>query len=95
MLELMIALADRFAFEINGRLDQCFWELMENLGLETYNDHTDIPRREVDDILRDVIWRTYKRNGRGGFFPLKRAEKDQRDEELWYQLNTYILENDR
>jgi hypothetical protein len=95
MLELLIALADRFAFEINGRLESCFWELMENLGLEDYNDLCDIPEEEVDNILRDVIWRTYKRTGRGGLFPLRRAEEDQRDVELWYQLNAYILENDR
>jgi hypothetical protein len=95
MLELLIALADRFAFETNGRIDKCFWELMENLGLEDYNDTANIPEQEVDNILKDVIWRTYKRNGRGGLFPLKRAVEDQRNVELWYQLNTYILENDR
>lgn len=95
MLELLIALAERFAFEINGRTDRCFWELMENLGLEDYNDSADIPEQKIDAILQEVIWRTYARTGRGGLFPLRRTGEDQREVELWYQLNAYILENDR
>jgi hypothetical protein len=44
----------------------------------------------VDEILERVIGRTYRPDGRGGFFPLRYAEKDQREVELWYQLNAYV-----
>jgi hypothetical protein len=94
MLELMIALSERLSFDEDGDLDSWFWELMENLELERYNDNTDIPVDEVNEILLDVIWRTYKRSGRGGLFPLRRAKEDQRDVELWYQLQNYVLERD-
>lgn len=94
MLELLIALSRRLAFEDDGEPDRWFWELMENLDLERYNDAAFIPEEEIDQILDEVIWRTYKRNGVGGLFPLKKTNDDQRENELWYQLSAYILEND-
>lgn len=93
MLELMIALSRRLSFEDDGEPRNWFWQLMENLGLERYNDHTPIPERAVDELLNGVIWRTYKRNGAGGLFPLKRASEDQRNVEIWYQLCAYLLED--
>ncbi len=93
MLELLIGLARRLSFEADGEPRFWFWHLVENLGLEKYNDNTYIPEKEVDDILDQVIWRTYRRNGKGGLFPLRKATEDQRDVELWYQLSAYLLEN--
>jgi hypothetical protein len=93
MLELLIGLAHRYAFEINQPYRICFWELIGNLGLRECNDTTDIDARQVSDKLDQVIWRTYSRNGRGGLFPLKRPQQDQRDVELWYQLCAYVIEN--
>jgi hypothetical protein len=92
MLEMLIGLAHRYAFETNQPYRVCFWEMITNLGLHEYNDAVDIPRDVVEDKLDKVIWRTYSRNGRGGLFPLQRPVKDQRDVELWYQLSAYIIE---
>lgn len=94
MLELMIGLSRRLAFEDDGEPRAWFWRLMENLGLERYNDNTLVPEKEIDNILDDVIWRTYRRNGRGGLFPLRRSHEDQREVELWYQMHAYLLEMD-
>ena len=47
---------------------------------------------EVDDILEQIIERTYRRNGKGSLFPLENPKKDQRKVELWYQLNLYLTE---
>lgn len=95
MLELCIGLAKRLAFETNGSVDEWFWELLENLDLRKYNDATHIPRAKVEDTLDRVNWRTYRRNGHGGLFPLCRPPRDdQREVELWYQLNAYLLERD-
>jgi hypothetical protein len=94
MLELMIGLSRRLAFETEGEPDTWFWVLMENLDLERYNDSAFIPEQEVDDTLMDVIWRTYKPNGVGGLFPLRKPHDDQREVELWYQLSAYVLEQE-
>lgn len=92
MLELLIGLSRRLAFEGEGEPRSWFWVLIENLGLENCNDNAVIPDDDIDDILDQVIWRTYNRNGSGGLFPLKRAAADQREIELWYQMSAYLLE---
>lgn len=94
MLELFVGLARRLAFEMSSEQDEWFWELLENIDIAKYNDSVHIPIREVEDKLDRVIYRTYRRNGHGGLFPLMRPNADQRDVELWYQLNAYILERD-
>lgn len=92
MLEVLIGIARRLGFLMNSSADEWFWELLENLDLRQYNDSTHIPQQRVEGIIDRVIWRTYKRNGQGGLFPLQRARQDQRETEIWYQLNAYILE---
>lgn len=92
MLELLIGLSRRLSFEAEGKSRDWFWILLENLGLESYNDKTYISHEEVDALLEQVIWRTYRQNGTGGLFPLKHPKKDQRKVEIWYQLNAYLLE---
>lgn len=48
---------------------------------------------EIDDILEVLINRQYSKNGKGGLFPLVRAELDQREIEIWYQMHEYLMEN--
>lgn len=93
MLEMLIALAKRFAFEAEGTTKERFWQMLENIGLAEINDSVDISREEVEQVLDRVIWRTYNYNGGGGLFPLVHAERDQRKVELWYQLSAYVIEN--
>lgn len=93
MLELMIGLARRLNFEDDAPVDEWFWQMMDNLELRGFTDKSKYTEQDVDEILDDVIWRTYSRNGRGGLFPLKHAHEDQREVELWYQLSAYLLEN--
>ncbi len=91
MLELLVGLSRRLAFEADGEPRDWFWHLIENLDLR-YTDAHQFNAREVDDILDRVIWRTYHQDGRGGLFPLQQAREDQRTVELWYQLSAYVLE---
>lgn len=93
-LELLIGLSRRLAFEMSSEPIEWFWELLENIDLAKYNDTVHISKREIEDTLDRVIYRTYRRNGHGGLFPLRRPNGDQTDVELWYQLNAYILERD-
>lgn len=92
MLELMIGLSRRLSFEGEGEPAAWFWTLMENLELERYNDKAIFPEEVIEKTLKDVIFRTYDPDGRGGFFPLEAPEKDQRKVELWYQFNAYLIE---
>lgn len=97
MLEMIIGLARRLSFEAEGDVRNWFWRLLENLGLESYTDKVDLREyelNEIDNVLNRVIDRTYKRDGSGGLFPLRKPKRDQRRVELWYQLSAYILELD-
>lgn len=95
-LEMLIALSRRLAFESTPlESDYWFWRMMENLNLRIYVDDVwdDDVRILVDDILNRVIDRTYHADGREGLFPLLHPGKDQREVELWYQSQQYLMEN--
>lgn len=95
MLELLIGLSRRLAFETDNEPRDWFWKLVENLELVDLSDRSYDRNKmfEVDETLDRVIWRTYLPNGKGGLFPLKNVHADQRHVELWYQMNAYLLEN--
>lgn len=93
MLEMLIALSRRLSFEDDLPADEWFWHLMENLGINGYSDRGGWSEQDVDEVLDDVIWRTYEPDGRGGLFPLLDSHEDQREVEIWYQQSAYILEN--
>lgn len=93
-LEMLIALSRRLAFEADSTTEECFWHFMETLDIAIYTDNIQIPHQDVEDILDRVIWRTYRKDGHGGLFPLRHPKEDQTKIELWYQLNAYLLEND-
>ena len=93
VMELIIGLSKRLSFELDGEPHLWFWRLVANLDLEQYNDSVPFPEERVDYILENLILRTYKPNGRGGLFPLTaRRCPDQRDVEMFYQLQAYVLE---
>lgn len=92
-LEMLIGLARRLAFEEDdGDPRACFWHLISVLELDGYTDNVVFPYEVVDDKINAVIWRTYRKDGHGGLFPLKHPREDQREIELWYQLNAYLME---
>jgi len=93
LFEMLLGLSRRVSFHEDGPPSEWFWVLLQNLGLSVYHDRTQIPEFDIDDILDRVIWRQYSPNGKGGLFPLKHPNGDQRKVELWYQMNAYLLEN--
>ena len=98
VLEMLIALAGRVAFEddFEGSSLEWFWRLINNLELGKYSDDVyEISISEgVDEIANRLNERTYSWTGAGGLFPLNFAQEDQRHVELWYQLSAYLLEAD-
>lgn len=93
ILELLIALSRRLEFEAGGTPREWFWILIQNLGFGLCQDSTPLDEKKLDEALDDLIWRTYRADGRGGLFPLREAQEDQRDVEIWYQLCAYLIEN--
>lgn len=96
VLEMLIALSRRLAFETSEDPTEWFWVLADNLELRPYVDEefSDDFQVDVDIILDRLINRTYKTNGRGGLFPLRKPELDQREIEIWYQMAAYLMEHD-
>lgn len=92
MLEMLVGLSRRLVDLADGEPRDWFWHILRNLELADHNDSVSYNQQDVDDILDRVIWRTYEPDGRGGLFPLKNAQEDQRKVEIWYQFCAYILE---
>lgn len=94
MLEMLVALARRAAFESSEPPAHWFRVFLANMKVDAYTDDVydqDIAQ-EVEEALDKVIYRNYRKNGVGGLFPLRKTFTDQRKVELWYQLAAYILE---
>lgn len=92
-LEVLIGLSRRLAFAAGGKAPGWAWVLLGNLELTAMNDPLSRRKKQqIDDILDVVIWRTYKPDGVGGFFPLAWPDEDQTKIELWYQMAAYIAE---
>lgn len=95
MLELIIALSRRLAFEAEGKPRVWFWHMLKNLYLSTLDDESVYSEAYVEQVMHNIIWRQYEPDGFGGLFPLKHPQEDQRKVELWYQLSAYVLEMDQ
>lgn len=91
MLEMLIALSRRLSFQAEGEPRDWFWHLIDNLDIRI-SDRRRFPESRVEEVLDAVIWRTYNPDGSGGLFPLRHPDRDQRDTEVWSQLNAYLLE---
>lgn len=96
ILEMLIALSRKVSFESFGSPGDWFWKLVENLELKYADDIYEVSiDEEVEEVLDNLVNRTYERNGRGGLFPLRDHLDDQRDVEIWYQAAAYLEEGER
>lgn len=94
-LEMLVGLTRRANF-LRDELSPKEWgqELINNLDLDQMWDPLSQRKRQKSiKIVEGVVWRTYRRDGHGGLFPLTRPRYDQRKVELWYQLNAYVMEH--
>lgn len=99
MLEMMVALARDAEDDImhdpdfGDRTGQWFLMMMENLGLDIYDDYYYFEGR-VNIILDTFMHHKYAPNGSsGGMFPVQNCARDMRKTDLWWQLNNYFEEN--
>ena len=102
VLEMMVALAKRMDDNIlwdpdyGDRTSVWFWQMIDNLGLSGCNDAN--YDQETDEMVRHsidiLVSRHFFKDGFGGLFPLKYADRDQRKVEIWYQMQAFLQEND-
>lgn len=95
VLEVLVGISRRLAFNAGGTATDWAWQLIENLGLHGFSDPLG-PRqpKKIEKVLHDLIWRQYHPNGLGGFFPLGFSDDDQTKVEIWDQMSRYIDEQD-
>lgn len=96
-LEVLVALSQRLAWAMSDQGNEPFWawRLIKNLRLNKQSDPLTKKQVEyVKEILYNVIWRQYDRQGHGGFFPLEKTLKDQTKIDIWYQMQEYSMEKD-
>lgn len=100
VFEMFIALAYRMKEILVGEpfemsVGECFWMYVRGLDLEWYDDNNDyhLYGEGIEMTIKRFVERRYNYSGHGGIFPLKRAKRDQRKTEIWYQMSDYLLEN--
>lgn len=92
-LEVMIGISRRLAWVAGESAEGWAWQLLCNLGLHRMPDPLSRAKAaRVEDILSVLIWRNYDPDGSGGFFPLAWPKGDQRQTEIWYQMQAYAME---
>lgn len=92
VMEMLIALSRRAEFLTGTPLRDWFWTMLRHLGLEELNDAHPNISRQVLGAMERFVWRTYKRSGKGGLFPLTYTDHDQTQVEIWYQFNEYLYD---
>lgn len=104
VLEMMIAFSEKIERDVIGidrdapsRSDRWFWLMLFNLGIGGMDCSDAYYTSEIDFMLDNVLdiflHRKYDFNGNGGLFPLKSAKNDQKEVELWYQMQAFFQEN--
>lgn len=95
IFEMLIALSRRAAFQSSWSPSEWFFKIVENLGLGGLSDdvYKEGHRAKIRRAAYKAVNRSYRSDGRGGFFPLRDPGRDQREVELWYQLSAYLQEN--
>lgn len=97
VMEVLVALAIRVDNEIIGdpadpHPEEFFMEMIKNLGLDRLRKGCH-KEHEIIKIIQIWINREFESNGRGSPFPVRYDHRDQRDLEIWDQMNSYVCEN--
>lgn len=95
VLEMMVALAIRCEEnimsdpEIGSRTGKWFWKMIKNMDLDDMDDEH-FNSTKVRNVIRKMLNRQYKPDGKGGLFTVKDAPYDLREVEIWYQMCWYL-----
>ena len=96
VFEMLVGLSQRMngflGWNGNDQSGNLFWEMLENLGLDRYDDDH-YSERNVSLVLNRWMGRRFEFDGTGGIFPIPGTDRDQRLCEFWSQMNEYIFVN--
>ena len=103
-LELLVSVGQRMDYGLTDGTESCIstwiFLMLDNIGLSRYTDdyfenedEAYQSRMEILSILLRFDNRDFEYDGTGGLFPLKHPHQDQRETELWFQMNSYMIEN--
>lgn len=100
VLEVLVAFAVRIDDDVmyNGSLhaSKWFFIMVDNLGMTGFKDEYLGIDWVIDDEEQIIdIWmsRQYGPDGKGSIFPVKYTTFDQRNLEMWYQMQEWFKEN--
>lgn len=98
-LELLVSLAIR-GDDMTDNPDKdiffWFWNMVTSTELAIMTDDCYFDYggdKYVDHVLQKINTRTFNRDGKGSFFPVRHTRVDQRKVELWYQMCA-LIENE-
>lgn len=96
VLEMLIALSIRVETEFigdprNPHPEKFFWEMIDNLGIVPIRSGNGVFKNKM--IIQRWLQRDFGVSGCGSPFPLQHAKRDQRNIEIWDQMNAYLFEN--
>lgn len=97
-LEFLFALAKRMNYIYARSYEDCtrdmFWNLIDNLGLLDFDDDN-YENLGGDAVVDQAVFRinnrAYDECGIGGLFPMPGSTINQRNIEIWYQMNQYLV----
>ena len=100
VLEVLTAFAMRIDDDImyDGSLhaSKWFFIMIDNLGMTNFTDDTlglDWTIEDEEQIVDIWMSRQYREDGKGSIFPLKCPGVDQKNLEMWYQMQEWFREN--
>lgn len=96
-IEMLIGNAKAFSLLMDKDLPTSVMRLMRNTRLSEYTNSKQRHRPhafelEVTEIANTINHREYDYDGSGGLYPLNDPPKDQRNIEIYAQMNQYINE---
>lgn len=100
VLEVLVSIASYVAEDVIGthhnaqRTVEWFWMMLDNLGLKDVGDVKDpLIKNYIHGVIDAWLNRDFEFDGTGSPFPIKRPVEDQRKNEIWKQICTYIVDN--
>lgn len=94
VFEVMASLALKMEEEImsnpayGDRTPVWFWNMVVSMGLNIM-DNSNFNENYVEDVITNLLNRTYEPDGTGSLFTLPGCTTDMRQVEIWYQMSWY------
>lgn len=100
VLEVLVAFARRIDDDVmydgNLHASKWFFIMIYNLGMQNFTDDqlgVGWTIEEEEQIIDIWMSRTFEPDGTGSIFPVKTTAFDQRNVEMWYQMQEWFKDN--